>query len=201
MYVANPVYEFDLRELRLSLGDAYDSAGRLEEARATLSAAYADSVAHDGARTQRLHDMRERWGRFLLDHSRSNSADLRQAQAEFDVVIANPSSRFHDPDVLAHSDLARLAVVRNDGAGALRESRQALAMLDRVQLTDTRSSQRVWLAHSQVLLYNGNAAEAADWAAKAYRASMRTDDPGSPVVAAAKAALANARAGRQPKPS
>lgn len=158
-YLANAAYEFDLRELRLTLGDAYDRAGRVDDARATLAAAHADFLANESAKSQWMHRMRERWGRFLLDHAGANSTDLADAEAEFNSVIGNPATRVHGADALAHAGLARLAAARNDTATALRQSRQALSVLDMPYFIDVRASQRVWLVHSAVLLQSGNASE------------------------------------------
>jgi hypothetical protein len=159
-----------------------------EDARATPAAAHADFLSHDLARPQLIRHMRERCGRFLLDHARPNSADLADAQGEFDAVIAKPTKRLHDPDVFG---LARLAAIRGDSTTALRESQQALALLGKLQLI-------VWLAHRQVLLRCGNATEVAEWAAKVYDASTHTDDAADHAVAATKAALADATAASIP---
>jgi eukaryotic-like serine/threonine-protein kinase len=69
VYLVRPVYEYDLREIRRKLGDAYDRAGRIDEARAALKWSRDEYVEKEGASSKWTLRVRVRWGRFLLDHA------------------------------------------------------------------------------------------------------------------------------------
>ena len=71
-----------------------------------------------------------------------------------------------------------------------RQSDLALAALERVQgLYDLRVQSQLWLVHSAVLLKNGDIQGAHQWADKALTANRRYDDPSSPAIAEAEAAV------------
>ncbi len=186
-YVAHGRADFGVREVRRKLGDAYDRLGRTGEARALLQAARDESVAKDDASSPWALRMRERWGRFLLDHSQPDDPDFTAAELEFNAVLKRAADRPLVEPALAHSGLARIAAVRGDVVLALRESDQALTALDRVKgLYDVRVQPRLWLVHSALLLRSGDGAGARRWADKALQASLRYDDPMSSTIAAAK---------------
>src|SRR5204862_42448 len=73
-YAARPQYDYDLREVRKKLGDAYDGAGRPVDARAMLKSSRDDYVAKEAADSEWALKARERWGRFLLEHTRPGEA-------------------------------------------------------------------------------------------------------------------------------
>jgi serine/threonine-protein kinase len=186
-YVAHGRADFGVREVRRKLGDAYDRLGRTGEARALLQAARDESVAKDDASSPWALRMRERWGRFLLDHSQAGDPDFTAAELEFNAVLKRAADRPLVEPALAHSGLARIAAARGDDALALRESGQALAALDRVKgLYDVRVQPRLWLVHSALLVRSGDRTGARQWADKALEASLKFDDPMSSAIAAAR---------------
>jgi serine/threonine-protein kinase len=60
-------------------------------------------------------------------------------------------------------------------------------------LYDVRVQPRLWLAHSSLLLTNGDPGEARRWADKALEASLRYDDPTSSAIVDARNAIRNAK--------
>lgn len=189
-YVAHARADYGVREVRRKLGDAYDRLGRTLEARALLQAARDESVAKDDPSSPWALRMRERWGRFLLDHSRASDPDFSAAELEFDAVLQRAADRPLVEPALAHSGLARIAAERGDDALALRESGQALTALDRVKgLYDVRVRPQLWLVHSALLLRSGDRTGARQWADKALEASLRYDDPLSAAIAAARSSI------------
>lgn len=189
-YLEKTQYEYDLREVRLKLGDAYDRVGRTAEARKVLAAAREEYLATEAPGSLPVLRMRERWARFLLDHPASGDADLASAEAELRIVLATAASQSAPESAMAHAGLARIASAGGDNAIALRESRQALAAIARVQgLYDVRLQPRLWLLHSNLLLGSGDATGARQWAAKALEASRRYDDPSSAGITDAEAAV------------
>jgi len=186
-YVAHARADFGVREVRRKLGDAYDHLGRTSEARTLLQAARDESVAKDDASSPWSLRMRERWGRFLLDHSQEGDPDFAAAELEFKAVLKSAADRPLVEPALAHSGLSRIAAARGDDALALRESGQALTDLGRVKgLYDVRVQPRLWLVHSALLLKSGERAGARQWADKALEASLNYDDPMSSAIAAAR---------------
>jgi serine/threonine-protein kinase len=192
-YLASSMYDSDVRGLRLHLGDAYDLTQRVAEARERLQASRDEYLAKEppGGRSQMR--ARERWGRFLLDHRRPGSADVDAAEVEFSAVTANAGKLAYTSEALAYGGLARVALARSQPAVALAASQRSLARLAQVQgLHDVRYGPELWLIHSDALLANGDAAGARDWAVKAREASLQYDEPTSPSIAAADAALRRA---------
>lgn len=190
VYAVRPVYEYDMRESRRKLGDAYDRAGRADEARTMLKASRDEYVAKEGATSKWTLRIRERWGRFLLDHAKPGDADVGVAEAEFQAVRDHPVEQPSAEEALARAGLARIALLRGDASTADQESRSSLSFLDRVPgLYDVRVQPALWLVRSQVLLGRGDKPGARAFAAKALATSQRYDDPSSPAIAAAEAAV------------
>ncbi|MDP9088089.1 MAG: serine/threonine-protein kinase [Pseudomonadota bacterium] len=189
-YLTHFTSESDVREVRRELGDVYDRVGRTPEARKLLEAARAeflDKEAPDSPRTLRI---RERWGRFLLDHSKPGDADFAAARVELHAVVEKAGDRPLLEPALARAGLARIAAADGDTPRALDGSRQALAAMERVQgLYDLRAQPRLWLVHSAVLRGSGDTTGAREWAAKALEASLRYDHAASPAIAEARAAV------------
>jgi tetratricopeptide (TPR) repeat protein len=193
-YLASSLYDSDVRGLRRTLGDAYDLTNRVAEARERLQASRDEYVVREPAGARWQMRARERWGRFLLDHSGPGTADMDAAEAEFRAVTANAGERAYSWEALAYAGLARVALARGEPAQALAASRQSLARLSQIQgLYDVRFRPRLWLIFSDALLANGDAAGAREWAAKAREASLQYEDnPTSPAIVAADAALRRA---------
>lgn len=188
--VARGRADFAVREVRRKLGDAYDRLGRHAEARVHLQAAHDESAAKDDPSSPWSLRMRERWARFLLDHSHPGDADFAAAEQEFNAIIEKVAGKPLLEAALARSGLARIAGARGALSSALDESVHAMTALERVQgLYDIRVQPRLWLVHSALLLENGDAAGARRWADKALIASVRYDDPASSGITAARDAL------------
>jgi hypothetical protein len=189
-YLQRPQYEYDVREIRRKLGDAYDRAGRAADARALLKASRDEYVAKEGPDSPWTLRIRERWGRFLLDHSAPGDADFTTAESEFRAVLEKTADRPLLESALAHAGLARIENARGDSEEAHEQSEQALAALERVRgLYDLRVQSQLWLIHSTVLLTRGDMSGAHQWADKALEATRRYDDPSSPAIAEAEAAV------------
>lgn len=188
-------FDFDVRDARYILGDAYDRAGRTQEARAMLQASYLEVLAKEQAGSRFVMRIRERWGRFLLDHAAAGGADVRAAKAEFQAVVVNAGHPFLPWTALAYSGLARIAYAEGDFAAASASSQLALWALAKIPgLYDLRTEPRIWLVHSAILLQAGDAAGALDWAVKARDASVRFDDPGSASIQQANDSVAQSEA-------
>jgi len=189
-YLKRPQYEYDVREVRRKLGDAYDRAGRAADARDLIKASRDEHLAKEGPDSPWTLRIRERWGRFLLDHSMPSDADFTTAESEFRAVLERIADRPLLESALAHAGLARIVAARGDAEGARKQSDLALAALERVQgLYDLRVQSRLWLVHSAVLLQGGDMPGAHQWAEKALAANRRYDDPSSPSITEAETAV------------
>ena len=194
-YLANSSDQSDVRIMRRDLGDAYDRADRVAEARERLQASRDEYIAKEPAGARWQMRARERWGRFLLDHSRPGSADFATAETEFRAVTANVGERAYSWEALAYAGLARVALARGEAAPAVAASRQSMARLSQVKgLYDVRYHAQLWVIYSDALLANGDAAGAREWAAKAREASLKYEYAKSPAITAADAALRRANA-------
>jgi serine/threonine-protein kinase len=189
-YLKRPQYEYDVREVRRKLGDAYDRAGRAADARTLLKDSRDEFLAKEGPDSPWTLRIRERWGRFLLDHAKPGDDDWSTAESEFQAVLTRIADRPLLESALAHAGLARSRMARGDVEGARTESDLALAALERVQgLYDLRVQSQLWLVHSAVLLKNGDIHGAHQWADKALAANRQYDAPSSPAIAEAEAAI------------
>jgi len=195
VYTAKLQYESDLREVRRKLGDAYDRAGRTDEARTMLRSSRDEFLEKEALDSPWALRIRERWARFVLDHAQSGGADLTAAETEFRSVLDLAGERPLPESALAHAGLARIAGMRGNTADALQESRLALVALERVQgLYDLRLQPQVWLVHGNVLRESGDSAGAREWSGKALHAIRQYDDASSPAIASAEAAVRDAMA-------
>lgn len=150
------------------LGDAYDRAGRVDDARRLLQGSLNDYATRQAVNSKRLLGIRERWGRFLLDRPNRDDHDLAAAESEFMTVVQYSDGRPWLEPALAHSGLARIALARNDVATAASESLLAITALDRTQeVFDLRMRPAIWLVRGRALLRSGDAAGAREWAQKA----------------------------------
>jgi len=180
---------------RLDLGDAYDRAGRTDEARAMLKAAIDEVRSAAQPDPKKLLTFGERWGRFLLDHASPGDPDFAQASAALKAVVAQAAGRPSVELALAHAGLARVAIATGDTRVASNESELALTTLNRVQaLYDVRVQPQLWLVRSAALRQRGDKAVALQWAGKALAASRRYDGPSSPAIAEAEGAVRAATA-------
>jgi hypothetical protein len=190
VYLKRPQDEYDVREARRKLGDAYDRAGRAADARTLLKASRDEYLAKEGPDSPWTLRIRERWGRFLLDHSKPGDVDFTTAESEFAAVLKHISDRPLLEAALAHAGLARIMAASDDAEGARKESDLALGALEQVKgLYDLRVQSQLWLVHSAVLLKSGDMPGARKWADKALAATRSYDDPGSPAIAQAEGAV------------
>jgi serine/threonine-protein kinase len=184
-YLARPLREYDLRRLQEALGSAYDRAGRSDDAREMFRAALAERLAKDPPASPPVLALRERWGRFLLDHG-----DAAGAEAEFRGVLAGAAGAKLLAVAMAHAGLARISLARRDAATAKTECERALATLDAIAgVYDVRAQPYIWRIRSEVSRERGDLADARQWAQRALEASQRYDAPESREIAAAKATL------------
>ena len=184
-YTQGELYEFDLRRVSQILADAYDQAGRSDEARHMLEALLDEWVAKGARISTRCCRTRERWGRFLL-----GQGDSAGAAEQFDEVIAQAHGRKLSPIALAHGGAARLALARGDIAAALAESSIAIEMFEHVDgFRNVRTGPYLWLIRAEALRRSGDSNGARDWAQRALDASRRYDDPSAASIRDAQAAL------------
>jgi serine/threonine protein kinase len=190
IYVARPMSDYGVREIRGELGEAYDRVGRSDEARALLKTSRDEYLAQEGDTSEYALRSRIRWGYFLLDNFKAGEPEFADAAAEMHAVIKAAGTRTWIEPAQAHAALARVAGARGDTGVALEESRLALAALEHVQgLYDIRVQPQVWLVYSAALLKAGDITNARRWAERAAEASERYDDAGADSIKRAKAAV------------
>jgi len=174
--VAHPRDDFDLRLVRMRLGDALDRLGRTAEARAKLSWALGDYIAHEKPERQQTLAARERWGRFLLDQG-----DTAAATAQFDEIVRQARDRKLSHIALAHGDLARAALTHKDVDTALVESALALELWEhREGFYDVRMGPYLQRIRADALGKAGKLDEAQRLEDVAWAASEKFDAPESP---------------------
>ena len=184
-YIAAPEYDFELARLRLNMGDAYDRAGRAQDARRELKAALDYRMALDAPGFQPLLAARERWGRFLLEQG-----DRLGAEAEFREVVAQAHGHRWAHVALAYGDLAQIAILNHDPSSALQAAAAAADMFDHVEgFRDVRMGPALWRICAQALLLSGDVSAARQWAQKAVDADLQYDDPSSADLADARSTL------------
>ena len=184
-YIETPLYDYELRRLRMTLGDAYDHAGHAEDARKALKLSLDERVAKDPPDAQATLAIRERWGRFLLEHG-----DASGAEAQFREVLGQAHNRKFAHEALALGGMARLAMAKGDAASAREAARQAVELFAHVEgFRDVRMGPYLWLVYAQALLLAGDASAAHEWAQQALDADLRFDAPESPDIARARDTL------------
>jgi len=184
-YIETPLAEYELRRLRLTLGDAYDRAGRAEDARNALKLSLDERLAKDPPGAQPTLAIRERWGRFLLEQG-----DVAGAEAQFREVLDQAHNRKFAHEALALGGMARIALAKGDAATAREAAQKAVDLFDHVEgFRDVRMGPYLWQVNAQSLLLSGDPNEARKWAQKALDADLRYDAPDSPDIARARDAL------------
>jgi hypothetical protein len=169
------------------LADAYDQVGRTAEARTFLKASRDDAITNGNPAGRITMSIRERWGRFLLNHGESAAA-----AAEYNAVLAAARDAASEPAAMAAAGLARIALAVGKLGDADRLSARAVSVLAATTMQyDVRFHVDVELVRAQVLAAEGRKAEARALAAQAVSASERTDAPESRRLAGARAVLAN----------
>lgn len=190
VYVARPMSDYGVREIRGELGDAYERVGRREQARALLKDSLDEYVLKEGVNSEYTLRSRIRWSQLLLDDAEAGGKGFAESEAQMHAVIEAAGTRAWIEPVQAHEGLARVALARGDTQVALRESRLALDVLDHVQgLYDIRVQPQAWLVYSAALLKAGDPRGARSWAEKAREASQRYDDAQADSIKRAKAAV------------
>jgi len=167
-YQERPLRDFDLRRVRRTLGDAYDRAGRTEDAGRMLGAAREEYMRKDAPHMIAVLDARERWARWLIDRGRAE-----EAQRELDALVSDsrgPSA----PLAMAQTDLARLAREASRPELALRHAREAVATLQGTRvLYDVRCEALIWQEYAQALEASGLHDEAREWLRRAQELEER----------------------------
>jgi eukaryotic-like serine/threonine-protein kinase len=191
-YQSAPNYDYELPRLLLALGDAYDRAGRVDDARKALRWAFDRRSASLPPESQPLLAARERWGRFLL-----SQGELAGAEEQFLNIIKYDQGRKLAHIALAHGGLARIALMRGDHTNALSASTTALNTFDQViGFRDVRMGPYLWLIHSDALRRSGDRAGAIAWAERAVAALQQYDHPSAASIVQAQAALTAATSSR-----
>jgi serine/threonine-protein kinase len=184
-YIDAPQYEFELRRLRMTLGDAYDRAGRAREARTSLKQSFDERIAKDPRDNQGTLAVRERWGRFLLDQG-----DVAGAEAQFREVLDQAHNRKFAHEALALGGMARIALAKGEETAAREAAQKAVDLFDHVEgFRDVRMGPYLWQVYAQALLVAGEPGEARKWAQRALDADLRYDAPDSPDIAKARETL------------
>jgi len=182
-YTTTRMYDFELPRVRATLGDAYDRVGRTADAARALKASLDQRVANSPPAAHPVLAIRERWGRFLLEHG-----DIENAQAQFEEVLRRAEGRKLSHVALAHADLARIALERGDiQAAAIASARAVELWNDITGFRDVRMGPQIWLVHGEVLHASGQLAAAREWAEKALAARRAHDDPASASIVQAQA--------------
>jgi eukaryotic-like serine/threonine-protein kinase len=171
-----------LSYLNRALGEAYEGAGRIEEARERLQRVLQELLTGSSPHYPGVLAARERWGRFLLLQGESEAAEQ-----EFRTVIELAGEADALVTALAHTGLARLAIARDDGATATRESGQALALLETARPAEVRHAPYIWLVHARALQAAGTLVEAQSWAQRALQAFVQYNHPESALLIEARA--------------
>jgi serine/threonine-protein kinase len=184
-YTQGQLYEFDLRREKQILGDAYDQAGRSDDARRTLTALLDEWIVKGAPDFYPVLSTRERLGRFLFTHG-----DQSGAEEQFSEVIAQAHGRKLTPIVLAHGGLARIALTRGDVTAAVAESNAAIDMFEHVDgFRNVRTGPYLWLIRAEALRRSGDNTGAREWAQRALAASRDYDDPSAASIREAEASL------------
>ena len=176
-----PQHEYDVRNLQLLLGDAYEQTGRIDAARSSLQSALRDYEAHEPHARPSVLEAQERWARFLIDHPR-DAADLETADRELQGVLldAQSSGAFTVAAARARIDLARLALSRSRYDDAQRETDRAADALRQVRsLYDVRIEDELLCIKSEALAALNRLPDARTGAADALSAARRHDGPQS----------------------
>jgi eukaryotic-like serine/threonine-protein kinase len=172
---ARPIHEWDVRRVSAILGDAYDRAGRVAQARTQLAAAYRESLQRDPAASDAQLAIRERWARFGFEHAQS-ARDITAAKVALRQLLqeAPQPARFTTAITLAHADLARIALTRGDGAAAMAEAAHADEALAAVQaLHDVRLQVDIWRLRAQAAQAAGARSAADHWRQLAHAGAIR----------------------------
>jgi eukaryotic-like serine/threonine-protein kinase len=176
---------YRLPSLHHALAEAYEGAGRADDARhhfeLALQALRADGPIERPAALAGT----ERFGRFLLAQG-----EHERAEAELRGVI----TRAAEPDhavALAHAGLARLALARGEPDAALLALQDATGILARLSdAPDVRAPPYFWMIQARALLAAGDSAAARDLATRALDAYRRYNHPASPEIRDARTFLA-----------
>jgi tetratricopeptide (TPR) repeat protein len=177
--------EQNLRRTRGLLGDAYDQAGRTEDARSLLSAARADWIKYGPYDGISALGARERWARFLMSHGESNAA-----AAEFRLIVEKGQGRHLAPIALAEAGLARIALAGGSLELAKVHAEQAKNMIAGVTMEyDIRANVDIALARAEVFAADGDAGNARVLATQARDNASTWDAPDSPQAARVAAFL------------
>jgi serine/threonine-protein kinase len=172
--------------LQLDLGMAYETDGRIADARKSFSAALTTWGA-EAAPASKLLLALERRGRFLLAQK-----DTIGAEAAFNQALRISAGHLSESAVSAQAGLAAIAVSLGDAHAALEASSLAMDQLAHIDGDyDIRVQPYVWGIRARALLVAGDAEAARALANRMRDAATRYYAPGSKEVAQADALLRN----------
>lgn len=187
------MYDYELPRVRATLGDAYARVGRMDDARRMLKAVYDQRIPNSPPDYQPVLAIRERWGRLLLAQG-----DEAGALVQFQEVVQGSHGLALAHVALAYGGIARVALARGDGSGALAASEKAVGLFaDVIGFRDVRMGPYLWLVRSAALRATGDLAQAREWAQRALDASRRYDDPSATSIADAELAVHLANDGKR----
>jgi hypothetical protein len=159
--------------------------GRTEEARTLLRAARSEAMKFgtpDGITTLSI---RERWGRFLMDHG-----ETAAASRELTEMLTNAHGAPSAIAASANADLGLIALAAGRLTEAEALSAQAMTMIGVApRIYDVRVRVRIWLARARILRASGDSLQARALASQAAAAAQIYDAPESPQLVQASAFL------------
>jgi tetratricopeptide (TPR) repeat protein len=186
-----PQHDYDLRHLRLRLGDAYEQTGWIDSARSSLQSAVQDYETHEPRGRPSVVEAQERWARFLIEHPRE-ATDVETSVGLLQNVLADAQEfgAFTVAPARAHIDLARVELHRNQPDHALLETELAESALRKVRsLYDVRIKDDLLLIKSEALAALNHVSDARSGAASALASALQHDGPRSPYLRRAQALL------------
>ncbi len=187
-FVNWPLNEYTVRRGHKALGDAYDGAGRPEDARRELKTALDQYLTAEPLMSDNVYWMRERWARFLLEHDNAAGAETELHEIVDHPIHSNSSNR--DTTIWIWTDLAKLSLQRKDQKSAVEQARRAVTAYEHmVGSFDVRSGPYAWRIYAEALLTTGDAKNAYSWAVKALTADRQYYAPDSAEVTAVKRTL------------
>jgi tetratricopeptide (TPR) repeat protein len=164
----------DSAHLLLDLGRAYDSGGRVDQAREAFMAAI-NTMETRHAPAAQMAGAREQLGRFLLAQG-----DASSAYPQFVEALHLSTGTRNETAVLAQTGLAAIAISRSDLRTALEASGAAISNLSHIEgYYDVRVEPYVWGVHARALLFSGDAVNARVYASRSRDAIVNYYDPSS----------------------
>jgi eukaryotic-like serine/threonine-protein kinase len=183
-----PFQEDDVRRLRIFLGDAYDQAGMIDDARQSLKLSLDEYLAKgdDGVAT---HEAQERWIRFRIEHHEVTDFDMEMLDKLS--MHTYPWDSTSTSTALTWNDRAMLFLRDGNLRKAVESSDKSMALISAVSgLHDVRDVIRILLVRSAVLSASGRKDEAVVTARSALSKSIAANASESTMTGKAHETLA-----------